>query len=561
MLRPMDRFLSALRRESAEELIIKTGQPIHALAGQSIRVLLAQPVKTDQITSILKGVIPPESERDLADQGEATFPYASPTGVYSIHCVTEGPNLSVRIRSLGSAAATKTATAPASWGSAPAAAAPTTTTTPPTPSPPAPAKTAVGKAAVTTKAPPLPAAAKSPPPPMPPAAAAPAAPAPPETPAAQPSVPAESPRAPAPAGASRIDTILVSIFKAGASDLHLTATLTPRMRKDGEIVPVPGFANPLSGDTIRSLLLEIAPPASRDTFEKTRDADFAYEIRGLSRFRVNLFKDRLGVSAVLRVIPSTILSADDLKLPQVVRDLCGLQKGLVLVTGPTGSGKSTTLAAMIDLINQKRNEHIITIEDPVEFVHPSKQCLVNQREVHSDTNSFSAALRAALREDPDIVLVGEMRDLETVAIAIETAETGHLVFGTLHTNTAVSTVDRIIDQFPADRQAQIRIMLSESLRGVIAQTLCKRQSGGRVAALEIMIGIPSVANVIREGKTFQLPSLLQTSKGVGMQTLSDALFQLAKDGVISPDEAYRKAIDRVTVKAMLERANMRVTAQ
>ncbi len=555
MLRPMDRFLSALRRESAEELIIKTGQPIHALAGQSIRVLLAQPVKTDQITSILKGVIPPESERDLADQGEATFPYASPAGVYSIHCVTEGPNLSVRIRSLGSTAATK---APASWGSAPATATPPPQPTPttPTPSPAAPAKTAVAKAAV--KAPPMPAAAKSPPPPpTPPAAAAPTA----ETPAVQPSVPAEAPRAPAPAGASRIDTILVSIFKAGASDLHLTATLTPRMRKDGEIVPVPGFANALSGDTIRSLLLEIAPPASRDTFEKTRDADFAYEIRGLSRFRVNLFKDRLGVSAVLRVIPSTILSADDLKLPQVVRDLCGLQKGLVLVTGPTGSGKSTTLAAMIDLINQKRNEHIITIEDPVEFVHPSKQCLVNQREVHSDTNSFSAALRAALREDPDIVLVGEMRDLETVAIAIETAETGHLVFGTLHTNTAVSTVDRIIDQFPADRQAQIRIMLSESLRGVIAQTLCKRQSGGRVAALEIMIGIPSVANVIREGKTFQLPSLLQTSKGVGMQTLSDALFQLAKDGVISPDEAYRKAIDRVTVKAMLERANLRVTAQ
>src|SRR5678815_5458268 len=251
--------------------------------------------------------------------------------------------------------------------------------------------------------------------------------------------------------------------------------------------------------------------------------------------------DRKGPGAVFRVIPSKILTAEDLGLSPFILKLCQLNKGLVLVTGPTGSGKSTTLCAMIDYINRMRRDHIITIEDPIEFVHENKKCLINQREVHTHTDGFKPALRAALREDPDILLVGEMRDLETVAIAIETAETGHLVFGTLHTTTAASTVDRIIDQFPADRQSQIRVMLSESLRGVIAQTLCRKIGGGRVAAREILLTTPAISNLIREGKTFQIPSIMQTNRQAGMVTLNDALMELVDAKQVEPKEAYMKA--------------------
>jgi twitching motility protein PilT len=254
---------------------------------------------------------------------------------------------------------------------------------------------------------------------------------------------------------------------------------------------------------------------------------------------------------VFRKIPFEILSPEKLGLPRPVLDLCNLTKGLVVVTGPTGSGKSTTLATLVDVINQSRDDHIITIEDPIEFVHENKRCLVNQREVRVHTDSFKDALRAALREDPDIVLVGEMRDLETIAIAIETAETGHLVFGTLHTTTAPSTVDRIIDQFSPERQAQIRTMLSESLKGVIAQVLCKKIGGGRVAAYEILIGTPAVANLIREGKTFQLPGIMQTSRNVGMQTMNDSLLDLCKKGLVDPKEAYMKAVNKSEMRGLL----------
>ncbi|HWZ26973.1 MAG TPA: PilT/PilU family type 4a pilus ATPase, partial [Gemmatimonadales bacterium] len=282
------------------------------------------------------------------------------------------------------------------------------------------------------------------------------------------------------------------------------------------------------------------------------DTDFAYELSGTARFRCNVFADRNGIGAVFRLIPSKILSFKDLSLPDTIKKLCFLQKGLVLVTGPTGSGKSTTLAALIDFINEHRTDHIITIEDPIEFVHENKQCLITQRQVHVHTESFKSALRAALREDPDIVLVGEMRDLETIAIALETAETGHLVFGTLHTTTAPSTVDRIIDQFPADRQAQIRIMLSESLKGVIAQTLCKKIGGGRVAAREILLTTPAISNLIREGKTFQIPSIIQTSKKLGMITLNDALLELVEKKQVEPDEAYMKAVEKTGFAAQLK---------
>jgi twitching motility protein PilT len=268
--------------------------------------------------------------------------------------------------------------------------------------------------------------------------------------------------------------------------------------------------------------------------------------------------DRKGVGAVFRQIPFDIMSPEQLGIPPRVLDLCHLSKGLVLVTGPTGSGKSTTLATLIDVINSTRSDHIITIEDPIEFVHPNKGCLVNQREVGVHTSGFKAALRAALREDPDIVLVGEMRDLETIAIAIETAETGHLVFGTLHTTSAPSTVDRIIDQFPADRQAQIRTMLSESLRGVVAQMLCKKKGGGRVAAYEVLIANPAVANLIREGKTFQLKSVMQTGRALGMQTMNDHLIELVKTDKIEPLEAYMKSNDKQVMKDLLAKNDFKL---
>jgi twitching motility protein PilT len=351
-----------------------------------------------------------------------------------------------------------------------------------------------------------------------------------------------------------IDSLFMAMCTAGASDLHLTCGMPPLVRKDGSMQPLDAAAAPLTPETMIALLDPIMPEKNRLEFDERRDTDFAYEIAGLARFRANVFMDRKGRGGVFRVIPSKILTAEQLGLSPAILQLCRLHKGLVLVTGPTGSGKSTTLCAMIDYINRERKDHIITIEDPIEFVHENKGCLINQREVHNHTSSFRHALRAALREDPDIVLVGEMRDLETVAIAIETAETGHLVFGTLHTTTAASTVDRVIDQFPPDRQAQIRVMLSESLRGVIAQNLCKKIGGGRIAALEVLIVTPAVGNLIREGKTFQIPSMMQVGKSVGMVTLNDALMDLVTKKIVAADEAYGKAVDKSGFEAALKRA-------
>jgi twitching motility protein PilT len=290
--------------------------------------------------------------------------------------------------------------------------------------------------------------------------------------------------------------------------------------------------------------------------QRPPSAALAYEIAGLARFRANIFYDRLGPGGVFRVIPSTILSAEELRLSPHILQLCELHKGLVLVTGPTGSGKSTTLCAMVDYVNRTRYDHVITIEDPIEFVHHNKRCLINQREVHTHTDSFKDALRAALREDPDIVLVGELRDLETVAIAIETAETGHLVFGTLHTSTAASTIDRLIDQFPADRQGQIRVMLSESLKGVIAQTLCRKVGGGRVAALEVLIVTQAISNLIRDGKTFQIGSMMQVGKALGMIGLNDALMELVTRKLVLAEEAYAKSVDKGGMESLLKRAGL-----
>ena len=336
-----------------------------------------------------------------------------------------------------------------------------------------------------------------------------------------------------------ITELLAFSAKQGASDLHLSAGLPPMIRVDGDVrrVNVP----PLDHTQVHNLIYDIMNDKQRKDYEEFLETDFSFEVPGVARFRVNAFNQNRGAGAVFRTIPSKVLTMDDLGMGQVFRDVSLLPRGLVLVTGPTGSGKSTTLAAMIDFINDNRYDHILTIEDPIEFVHESKRCLVNQREVHRDTLGFSEALRSALREDPDIILVGEMRDLETIRLALTAAETGHLVFGTLHTTSAAKTIDRIIDVFPAAEKSMVRSMLSESLQGVISQTLLKRRTGGRVAAHEIMRGTPAIRNLIREDKVAQMYSAIQTGQSIGMQTIDQALQALVDKKIITIETAREKA--------------------
>jgi len=342
---------------------------------------------------------------------------------------------------------------------------------------------------------------------------------------------------------AKIDALFKMMKEQGASDLHLSSGNPPIFRLHGEIVRL-NFKT-LGHDELKGILFEILSEPQKLKFEQTMDLDFAYAVPGLGRFRGNYLMQHRGIAAVFRIIPSKILSADDLKLPEGVRRMTQFKKGMVLVTGPTGSGKSTTLAAMIDLINATRKEHILTLEDPLEFIHENKLSLLNQRQIGEHTDSFASALKAALREDPDIILVGEMRDLETIQLAMSAAETGHLVFGTLHTNTAAKTIDRIIDVFPTDQQTQIRAMLSESLKGVVCQQLLRTADGkGRVAALEIMIGTSAIGNLIREAKTFQIASIIQTAKKDGMQLMDQHLLDLLKSRCITADEAYRCSIDK-----------------
>ena len=350
---------------------------------------------------------------------------------------------------------------------------------------------------------------------------------------------------------AEIDKYFRLMVEHGTSDLHLCTGCKPMFRKDGSIVPLKADEE-VTAERAEQLLFEITPEKNRKEFNDTNDTDFAYALEGYGRFRANIFRDHKGVGGVFRLIPSEILTFEQLKLPVALKKFCQLHKGLVLVTGPTGSGKSTTLAAMIDYINKNRSDHIITIEDPIEFVHQNQRCLLNQREVHNHTHGFKNALRAALREDPDIVLVGEMRDLETTHIAIETAETGHLVFGTLHTTTAISTVDRLIDIFPSGQQAQIRTMLSAALKGVVAQNLLKKKGGGRVAALEVLVVNAAVSMLIREGKTAQVMSIMQTAKKEGMTLLNDELARFVKEDVIEPSEGYSKAVDKEGFMKALE---------
>ena len=339
-----------------------------------------------------------------------------------------------------------------------------------------------------------------------------------------------------------IAELLAFTVKNKASDLHLSAGLPPMIRVDGDVrrINLP----PLEHKELHDMIYDIMNDYQRKEFEETFEIDFSFEIPGLARFRVNAFNQNRGCGGVFRTIPTEILTFEDLNCPAIFKELIDVPRGLILVTGPTGSGKSTTLAAMIDFLNKKEHGHILTIEDPIEFVHTSNKCLINQREVHRDTKSFENALRSALREDPDIILVGELRDLETIRLALTAAETGHLVFGTLHTTSAAKTIDRIIDVFPAGEKPMVRSMLSESLRAVVAQTLIKRVGGGRVAAHEIMVGIPAIRNLIREDKVAQMYSSIQTGQSVGMQTLDQCLIELVRKGLISKAQARSRAVKK-----------------
>jgi twitching motility protein PilT len=505
----LDRFLNLLVSNNASALNLSEGEVATVMIKDSARPVMKQALTSAQILNLVREISPSNASPAPDTNGNTRFEYSSSDGTFEV-VLTQNGKISARIER--KAADSNGAKAAASQQ--PAAAQPVAAATPLS----AP-KVATPKSEA---------------------------------------LKVEAPRGQAPKASvssdralEKMEGLLRVLIGNKASDLHLRAGSPPMLRASGEIESIPGEGI-LTSEDIDVMLNSVMLEQNREEFKEINDTDFAHEIKGLARFRGNALRDRKGTGAVFRAIPAAVVTVEQMGISQEVQRLCHLTKGLVLVTGPTGSGKSTTLCALIDLINRTRSDHVITIEDPIEFVHESKKCLITQRHVGVHTSSFKHALRAALREDPDIVLVGELRDLETVSMAIETAETGHLVFGTVHTSTAVSTIDRVIDQFPPDRQAQIRVMLSESLKGVISQVLCKKIGGGRVAAREIMLSTPSVSNLIREGKTFQLPSVLQTSRRLGMVTMNDALIELVDSNQVEPQEAYLKATDKVGIIHMLK---------
>jgi twitching motility protein PilT len=505
----LDRFLNLLVTNNGSALILTEGDVPSVIIKDSPRPVMKQPLTSAQILTLVREIAPPDKPHALDATGAVRFDYTSADGTFDV-ALTQTGKILARIE-----------------------------------------PKAVSTNGVKPNAAPVKAAA-------PQAVAPPQAPAPqvaaPRVEATNVGTPMTQARRVAATGNpafDKIESLLRVLVGNKASDLHLRAGQPPLLRSSGEIGPIPNEPA-ISSEEIDAMLNTVMLEQNRVEFKELNDTDFAHEIPGVARFRGNALRERRGTGAVFRAVPASVVTVEEMGISQEVQRLCHLTKGLVLVTGPTGSGKSTTLCALIDLINRTRSDHVITIEDPIEFVHESKKCLITQRHVGVHTSSFRHALRAALREDPDIVLVGELRDLETVSMAIETAETGHLVFGTVHTSTAVSTVDRIIDQFPPDRQAQIRVMLSESLKGVISQVLCKKIGGGRVAAREILLSTPSVSNLIREGKTFQLPSVLQTSRRLGMVTMNDALIELVDQKLVEPQEAYLKATDKTGILHMLK---------
>src|SRR5216110_912949 len=531
----LDPFVEVMLRERADQLYLLPDEPVTLVKDGKPRRVSKQPLTDKHIYALMVEVAPPEAADKIDHQSETEFDYAAGNGLVRVRIVPEGGRLTAVISAIRRASQEEdmpTVTQPAAGSPDVTAKRPAAAPAPQAPKPAAATK--APRASVIAAAPMV------------------------DSPVATPGqLPGEFASSEFQVAEQKLGKLLRALVQSASSDLHLRVGEPPMFRTHGEIKRQTGTA--LSVNDLELLVLSIMPERNRGEWKETGDTDFAYEISGLARFRVNAARDRKGPVAVFRVIPAKVVTVEEMGLADEVQRLCYLKKGLVLVTGPTGSGKSTTLCALIDLINRTRTDHIITIEDPIEFVHENKKCLITQRQVGVHTDSFKSALRAALREDPDIVLVGEMRDLETIAIAIETAETGHLVFGTLHTTTAASTVDRIIDQFPADRQSQIRVMLSESLKGVIAQTLCKKKGGGRVAAREILLSTPAVANLIREAKTFQIPSIIQTSKKLGMNTLNDALFDLVEKGVVEPDEAYMKSVEKTGLLAQFRAKGIRVT--
>ena len=535
----IDPFVDVLLREGGDQLYLLPDEPVTMVKDGKPRKVSRQPLTDKHIYALLVEIAPSESADKIDQMAETAFDYVADRGLVHVRVVPELGRLTAVVapgERFGAAAATIPAPAPA---------------------------TALARRCPAEGRPPPSRRRRCPIArfPRPAWRQAPGA--------TRPLSPAARQCAAAPRPAGRLRKPAVQGRRAGpgraAQAPRRFGVVRPAPAGGGAAaIPTPGekLRQPMpaiTADQLQMTLLAIMPDRNRTEWNETGDSDFAYEITGLARFRVNAGRDRKGPLAVFRVIPARILTAEELEITKEVQALCYLTKGLVLVTGPTGSGKSTTLCGMIDLINRTRTDHIITIEDPIEFVHENKKCVITQRQVGLHTGSFKAALRAALREDPDIVLVGEMRDLETIAIAIETAETGHLVFGTLHTTTAASTVDRIIDQFPSDRQSQIRVMLSESLRGVICQTLCKKIGGGRVAAREILLTTPAVSNLIRESKIFQIPSIIQTSKQLGMLTLNDALMELVEKKLVAPDEAYMRSVEKAGIVASLKARGHKLT--
>ncbi|GAC1603785.1 MAG: hypothetical protein NVS4B10_16460 [Myxococcales bacterium] len=505
----LDAFIELLFQEPGSELHFETGGAAVIRGPSGERPVIKRALTTPQIVGALSEIAPEGMSSGFPPAPGTVFSYRAPAGTISVRIEERGPD---RLKAVVTPGAPKPGGAGAGFAP-PAGRAPTPV--PPSRQEPQAAPPAAAHEHKAIASGPLPEEA-----------------------------------------GEAMGALLRLMLEKGASDLHLSSKMKPCLRIDGDVTPVQGFGE-LAPDRLRDLLWSITPELYRKEWQEKKDSDFAHETKD-ARFRVNLFADRNGIGAVLRQIPTKIRTAEEMNLSQHVLDLCALSKGLVLVTGPTGSGKSTTLAAMVDYVNRNRDDHIITIEDPIEFVHPNKKCLVNQREIGTHTGSFKSALRAALREDPDIVLVGEMRDLETISIALETAETGHLVFGTLHTNTAPSTIDRIIDQFPSDRQAQVRTMLSESLKGVVTQVLCKKIGGGRVPALEVLLCNNAVANLVREGKTFQIPSIMQTGRAQGMVTMNDALLDLVKAKLVLPRDALAKAVHKAELKTALDRAGFKI---
>jgi twitching motility protein PilT len=518
----IDNFIGKMVQQQVERAVLLGDKPAHMFIGGEDKPGPVIPSATLQ--QVVQEITPPEKRGQLAS-GDLLFSYRSPHGLFQIAIHHAGADLQVAIAPQGDSTQSATPEAP-------------------------PITTNSGASRIAAVIPEMQAA------PVPteeastPAQASATDTAPESAEASSPVVVVEGGRV-----IEHIDELFRLMHRIEASDLHLSSNVRPMVRLQGMMKQLDEY-EVSTHEKLKKILWAIAPERNQQQWEAEKDTDFAYEVPGMARFRCNYFADRHGVGAVFRLIPSEVLTAEQLKLTKSILDLCQLSKGLVVVTGPTGSGKSTTLAAMIDYINKTRDEHIITIEDPVEFVHNNINCLINQREVHVHTESFSRALRAALREDPDICLVGEMRDLETIEIAITTAETGHLVFGTLHTTTAPSTVDRIIDQFPSGQQAQIRVMLSESLKGVIAQTLLRTVDGKRVAAHEILLCPTAVANLIREGKTFQLPSQMQIGKSLGMKTMNDSIVEYVVQGRVAPLEGYVKAVDKVGIIQAYEANNV-----